>query len=113
MHADTLGCKSPGGLHAADESRSSKEHIALSPNEREESVMPFTKHRHTLQPAELKILQKVFDQLCMERRLGFKDKEQRELLAWELMGAFQNGVTDEAALLQSFSKCRKAAQVGA
>ncbi|MGX5830198.1 RNA-binding protein [Mesorhizobium sp. 43Arga] len=57
---------------------------------------------------DLNILQKVFNQLCQERRLALKDKDQRDQLAREIMEAFEDGLTDEAKLWQSLSKRRKA-----
>ncbi|WP_292242667.1 RNA-binding protein [Mesorhizobium sp.] len=57
-------------------------------------------------PVDLEIIQRVFDQLCVERRLALKDGEQRMMLAAEVMEAFENGFTDEAELWQSLSKRR-------
>ncbi|WP_292106349.1 RNA-binding protein [Mesorhizobium sp.] len=53
------------------------------------------------------MLQRVFEQLCRERRLAQKDKEQREALAEEVVTVFQNGVMNEAELWQALSKRRK------
>jgi Fe-S cluster biosynthesis and repair protein YggX len=77
----------------------------LSP-QREESDMAFTKYRTMLTSEDLNLLQKVFDQLCNERRLALKDADQRNLLASELMVAFQDGLTDETELWRRFSKRR-------
>lgn len=59
-------------------------------------------------PAELDLLQRVFDRLCDERRLAKKDREQREYLAIELFQVFDDGSTDEAHLLQALSKRSRA-----
>ncbi|RUX96595.1 MULTISPECIES: hypothetical protein [unclassified Mesorhizobium] len=59
-------------------------------------------------PADLDLLQRVFGQLCIERRLAQKDREQREALAGEIVIVFQNGITDEADLLLALSKRRRA-----
>jgi hypothetical protein len=67
-------------------------------------------HRHSgiFNPADLDVLQRVFNQLCDERRLAKKDREQRETLADELLDLFQNGVTNETKLWQALSKRRSA-----
>lgn len=59
-------------------------------------------------PAKLDMLQRVFDRLCDERRLAQKDREQRECLAAEVFQIFDDGTTDEAALLRAISKRRRA-----
>ncbi|MDG4881965.1 RNA-binding protein [Mesorhizobium sp. WSM4884] len=59
-------------------------------------------------PADIDILQRVFDQLCKERRLALKDSEQRERLAREVIDAFENGLTDETELWRALSKLRSA-----
>ena len=71
--------------------------------------MPFTKCSNIFTPDDLEILQKVFDQLCNERRLALNDGDQRERLACEVMEAFQNGAADEVELWRLFSKRRMAA----
>lgn len=70
--------------------------------------MPFSKFSSTYTSEDLNLLRKVFDQLCQERRLALKDRDQRELLALQVMGAFDNGFTDETQLWQSLSKRRTA-----
>lgn len=60
------------------------------------------------EPADLDLLQRVFDQLCNESRLAQKDMEQKEALAEEIVNVFQNGITDETDLLQALSKRRMA-----
>ncbi|MDG4881936.1 hypothetical protein [Mesorhizobium sp. WSM4884] len=55
-------------------------------------------------PADLDMVQRVFDRLCDERRLAKKDREQREYLAKELFQLFDNGTIDETALLRALSK---------
>ncbi|WP_292519310.1 RNA-binding protein [Mesorhizobium sp.] len=70
--------------------------------------MPFAKYSSIFTPADLEIIQRVFDQLCIERRLALKDGDQRKMLAAEVMEAFENGFTDETALWQSLSKRRTA-----
>ena len=69
--------------------------------------MPLSRYSGMFEPADLDVLQRVFDQLCKERRLALKDKEQREDLAAEIVRAFQHGIGDEAKLLQAMSKRRK------
>ncbi|RUW45533.1 hypothetical protein EN804_11680 [Mesorhizobium sp. M8A.F.Ca.ET.161.01.1.1] len=49
-----------------------------------------------------------FDQLCQERRLALKDREQREQLAREVMEAFEDGLIDETDLWRALSKRRTA-----
>jgi hypothetical protein len=70
--------------------------------------MSFTKYSSIFTPDDLEIIQRVFDQICMERRLALKDGDQRNMLAAEVMEAFENGFTDEAELWQSLSKRRTA-----
>lgn len=70
--------------------------------------MPFKKYSSLFTPVDLEILQRVFDQLCQERRLALKDGDQREQLAAEVMDAFQSGFTDETELWRLFSKRRTA-----
>ncbi|ADV15235.1 RNA-binding protein snRNP (plasmid) [Mesorhizobium ciceri biovar biserrulae WSM1271] len=45
--------------------------------------MPLQRYGEIFEPIDLDLLQRVFDQLCIERRLAQKDKEQREDLAAE------------------------------
>ncbi|MET3596092.1 Fe-S cluster biosynthesis and repair protein YggX [Mesorhizobium shonense] len=59
-------------------------------------------------PADLDMLQRVFDRLCNERRLAKKDREQRAFLATELFQLFHDGTTDESDLLRTLSKRRRA-----
>ncbi|WP_217578904.1 RNA-binding protein [Mesorhizobium sp. GbtcB19] len=70
--------------------------------------MSLSRYSGLFDPADLDLLQRVFDQLCNERRLAQKDREQREALAEEIVGVFQNGVTDETELWRALSKRRKA-----
>lgn len=70
--------------------------------------MAFSKYSGIFTSAELALLQRVFDQLCMERRLELDDADQRDRLAQEVIQVFENGVTDEAELLQAISKGRAA-----
>lgn len=63
--------------------------------------MPIQRLGGILGPADLALLQRVFDQLCSERHLTENDTEQREDLAGEIVSAFQSGITDETDLLQS------------
>lgn len=59
-------------------------------------------------PADLDMLQRVFDRLCMERRLAKKDREQREHLAAEVFQVFDDGTKEEADLLRALSKRSRA-----
>lgn len=70
--------------------------------------MPLTRYSGISEPADLDLLQRVFDLLCKERRLAQKDREQREALAEEVVIVFQNGVITEAELMKALSKRRKA-----
>lgn len=70
--------------------------------------MPWHRHSGIFDPADLDLLQRVFNQLCDERRLAKKDREQREALADEVLDLFQNGITDETKLWQALSKRRSA-----
>lgn len=70
--------------------------------------MAFSKYSGIFTSGELALLQRVFDQLCTERRLELEDADQRDRLAQEVIQAFENGVTDEAELLQAISKGRAA-----
>ncbi|WP_189363081.1 hypothetical protein [Mesorhizobium sp. M4A.F.Ca.ET.022.05.2.1] len=70
--------------------------------------MAFKKYSSIFTPVDLEIIQNVFDQLCSERRLALKDREQREQLANEVIQAFENRISDEVALRRLFSKRRRA-----
>lgn len=70
--------------------------------------MPLSRYSGVFEPADLDLLQRVFDQVCIERSLAQKDKEQREDLAAELVSVYRNGITDEGELLQALSKRRLA-----
>ncbi|TIN14159.1 MAG: RNA-binding protein [Mesorhizobium sp.] len=59
-------------------------------------------------PADLEMLQRVFNRLCDERRLAKKDREEREYLARELFQTFDDGMTDETDLWRALSKRRRA-----
>ncbi|WP_189510503.1 MULTISPECIES: hypothetical protein [unclassified Mesorhizobium] len=70
--------------------------------------MPLSRYGGIYGPAELDLLQRVFDRLCDERRLAKKDREQRNQLAAEVIHVFDDGVTEEADLLRAMSKRRRA-----
>ncbi|TIV34238.1 MAG: hypothetical protein E5V96_27700 [Mesorhizobium sp.] len=70
--------------------------------------MSLSRYRGIYWPAELDMLQRVFDQLCNECRLAKKDREQREYLAREVFQGFDDGITDEADLLRAISTRRRA-----
>lgn len=70
--------------------------------------MSLSRYSGQFDPADLDLLQRVFDQLCNERRLAQKDREQREALAEEIVGVFQSGITGETELWRALSKRRKA-----
>ncbi|TIM69735.1 MAG: hypothetical protein E5Y52_04715 [Mesorhizobium sp.] len=53
-------------------------------------------------PADLGMLQRVFDRLCEERRLARKDREQREYLARELFQVFDDGINEEATFCEHY-----------
>ncbi|BCM21033.1 hypothetical protein [Mesorhizobium sp. J8] len=69
--------------------------------------MVFTRYSGIFTPAELTLLQTVFDTLCKERRLALKDKDQRDDLAREVIQRFESGYSNEDDLLQSLSKRRR------
>ena len=69
--------------------------------------MPLSRYSGVFEPADLELLQRVFDRLCKESRLALKDKEQRLELAAEIVDVFKHGIDDEAELLQAMSKRRK------
>jgi len=66
--------------------------------------MPLAGYSGVFEPADVGLLQRVFDRLCAERRLAQKDREQREVLAREVICHFQGGVTDEAELWRALTK---------
>ncbi|MER9652524.1 hypothetical protein NKJ26_03265 [Mesorhizobium sp. M0152] len=68
--------------------------------------MSLSRYRGVYWPADLDMLQRVFDRLCYERRLAKKDRDQREFLAMEIFQVFDDGATDEADLLRTLSKRR-------
>ena len=68
--------------------------------------MALTSYNGILKPADLEVIQKVFDQLCEERRLAQKDRDQREELAAEVIHIFRQGITSEADLRRLLSKRR-------
>jgi hypothetical protein len=70
--------------------------------------MPLSGYGGVFGPADLDTLQRVFDRLCTERRLALKDKDQREELARDVIGLFQDGITGEADLWRALSKRRRA-----
>ncbi|MDX8521299.1 hypothetical protein [Mesorhizobium dulcispinae] len=69
--------------------------------------MSLSRYSGVYEPADLAMLQRVFDRLCDERRLAKKDREQREFLAMEVFQVFDDGTTDEADLLRALSKHRR------
>ncbi|WP_189599437.1 MULTISPECIES: RNA-binding protein [unclassified Mesorhizobium] len=70
--------------------------------------MSLSRYSGVYSPADLAILQRVFDRLCMERRLAKKDKDQREYLAAEVFQVFDDGAREEADLLRALSKRSRA-----
>jgi hypothetical protein len=69
--------------------------------------MPLSRYSGMFDPADLAIMQRVFDTVCKERRLALKDKKQREDLAADIIREFAHGTTDEADVLRAISKRRK------
>ncbi|MER9421295.1 hypothetical protein NKI88_02390 [Mesorhizobium sp. M0317] len=63
--------------------------------------MPLERYRGVFEPDDLDLLQRVLDKLSGERAIARDDREQREALAWGVILLFQNGITDEAELLQA------------
>ncbi|MDG4881860.1 RNA-binding protein [Mesorhizobium sp. WSM4884] len=61
------------------------------------------RYREVYEPADLDLLQRVFDRLCREHGLTPHNSDQREALALKVISAFEKGVTDEAELLQALS----------
>ncbi|WP_292326186.1 hypothetical protein [Mesorhizobium sp.] len=70
--------------------------------------MSLSRYRGVYRPAELDMLQRVFDRLCGERRLANKDRQQREYLAREVLQVFDDGITGEADLQRAISTRRRA-----
>ena len=68
--------------------------------------MSLSRNSGVYEPADLDLLQRVFDRLSKERRLALKDKDQRESLAAQVFEAFDNGLTDETELWRSLSRLR-------
>lgn len=68
--------------------------------------MSLSRNSGVYEPADLDLLQRVFDRLCKERRLALKDRDQREYLASQIFEVFDNGSTDETELWRSLSKLR-------
>ncbi|WP_292360929.1 hypothetical protein [Mesorhizobium sp.] len=66
--------------------------------------MPLAHYGAAYQPADLDLLQRVFDRLCGECHLALKDREKREQLAAEVIRVFDDGITAEAELLRVISK---------
>lgn len=66
--------------------------------------MPLSSYGAVYQPADLDLLQRVFDRLCGECRLALKDREKREQLAAEVIHLFDDGVTEEADLVRTVSQ---------
>ncbi|MES0179721.1 hypothetical protein NKJ86_14130 [Mesorhizobium sp. M0025] len=62
--------------------------------------MPLERYRGVFEPEDLDLLQRVLDKLCGQRGIARNDSEQKEALAWGVILLFQNGITDEAELLQ-------------
>ncbi|WP_292291614.1 hypothetical protein [Mesorhizobium sp.] len=62
--------------------------------------MPLNRYSGVFEPADLALLQRVFDRLCSERGLIQGDNEKREALAWVLISAFQNGASNEDELIR-------------
>ncbi|WP_206522139.1 hypothetical protein, partial [Mesorhizobium sp. M1A.F.Ca.IN.022.05.2.1] len=62
------------------------------------AVMSLSRCSGVYGPADLDMLQRVFNRSCDARRLAKKDREQREYLAREILQAFDDGITDEADL---------------
>jgi hypothetical protein len=58
------------------------------------------------EPADLALLQRVFDQLYIERRLDQKDKQQREAFAEEIVSVFQSALVETALV-----RCRSTSDV--
>ena len=59
------------------------------------------------EPADLDMLQRVFNRLCQERRLAKKDRDQREYLTMKIFQVFDDGTMDEQNLLRLLSKQRR------
>ncbi|TGS71554.1 RNA-binding protein [Mesorhizobium sp. M3A.F.Ca.ET.174.01.1.1] len=66
--------------------------------------MPTSRSSGVYEPADLALLQRVFDRLCQERRLAKKDREQREQLAAEVIHVFSEGITGEMDLWRAISR---------
>ena len=67
--------------------------------------MALSYYSGTFEPADLALLQRVFDRAKTLRGFTEKDSEKAEVLAAEIVLLFNQGVKDEAALLRSLGKC--------
>ena len=70
----------------------------------EGGAMPLSRHKGVFEPADLEMIQRVFDQLCKKRLLLPADTVEREELAAEIVDVYRHGVHDEAGLMQALSK---------
>jgi hypothetical protein len=66
--------------------------------------MPLRRYSGVFGPADLEMLQKVFDQMCAERNVAEEDLMQRDEIADQVVTLFQRGVMDEAELMKTLSK---------
>lgn len=59
-------------------------------------------------PSDLKLCQRVFDQVCSERKLDPKSPEPDvQRLAATVFSLFENGCSNETELLESFRRTRQ------
>ncbi|MDG4897749.1 RNA-binding protein [Mesorhizobium sp. WSM4976] len=66
--------------------------------------MPLSRYAGTYDPAELQLIQRVFDLLCAQRGLTVREKERREDLAADILRVFNDGTRTEADLLRTLSR---------
>lgn len=70
--------------------------------------MSLPRNSGVYEPADLDLLQRVFDRLCDERRIAKKDREQRESLAAELFKVFDDGTNHLWCTLSTASETKPA-----
>jgi hypothetical protein len=76
----------------------------------EEGLLMSSRHKSNsaFYPSDLQLCQRVFDQVCLERRLDPMSREPDvQQLAATVFSLFENGYSDEAELLASFRRPRQ------
>ena len=66
--------------------------------------MPLSRYSGMFEPDDLELLQRVFDEVLIERGIADKDAEKAVVLAAEIVLLFSQGARDEATLLRGLAK---------